>query len=159
MSKNRKHVRRACMSHVQEKLKAHEKLTRHQDEHRDETKQIKVGDKVLLDENDPRIATSEHNTDRATPFTVMNIFPHGTIEVTHIVVRNFKVFPNQHGQAHGRTLGHAHTTGSDTAVRYGRVKTKCGRSERSRTRPCDTAVCTNTPKEHGRGPNSRHAQI
>ncbi|PPR93871.1 hypothetical protein GOBAR_AA26802 [Gossypium barbadense] len=76
---------------VKEKPKAHEKSKRHHDEHRDETKQIQVGDKVLLDENDPRIATLEHNMDRATPFTVMNIFPHVTVEVTHTVFKTFKV--------------------------------------------------------------------
>ncbi|PPS15104.1 hypothetical protein GOBAR_AA05477 [Gossypium barbadense] len=76
---------------VKEKPKAHEKSKRHHNEHRDETRQIKVGDKVLLDENDPRIATLEHITDRATPFTVMNIFPHSTVEVTHTVFGTFKV--------------------------------------------------------------------
>ncbi|PPS04292.1 hypothetical protein GOBAR_AA16355 [Gossypium barbadense] len=76
---------------VKEKPKAHEKSKRHHDEYRDETKQIKVRDKVLLDENDPRIATLEHNTDRETPFTVMNIFPHDIVEVTHTIFGTFKI--------------------------------------------------------------------
>ncbi|PPS04517.1 hypothetical protein GOBAR_AA16145 [Gossypium barbadense] len=43
--------------------------------------QLKVGDKVLLDAANPRIATSEPN--RAITFTVLNIFSYGTVEVTH----------------------------------------------------------------------------
>ncbi|PPR97522.1 hypothetical protein GOBAR_AA23148 [Gossypium barbadense] len=122
---------------IKEKPKAHEKLKRHHNEYRDETKQIKFGYKVLLDENDPRIATLEHNTDRVTPFTAMNIFPHGIVEVTHTVFRTFKFSrskslteslntdgPNLHGQAHGRALGRARTTGGDTTVRYCYVKTE-----------------------------------
>ncbi|PPS12996.1 hypothetical protein GOBAR_AA07637 [Gossypium barbadense] len=71
--------------------------------------QLKVGDKVLLDATDPRITTSEPN--RTILFTVLNIFPYGTIEVTHSKFGIFKVFSNLHGQAHRRALGSAHTTG------------------------------------------------
>ncbi|PPR93745.1 hypothetical protein GOBAR_AA26926 [Gossypium barbadense] len=114
---------------VKEKPKPHEKSKRHHNEHRDETKQIKVGDKVLLDENNLRIATLEHNTERATPFTILNIFPYGTVEVTHSKFDMFKFltskslteslntgFPNPHGQVHGSALGRAHTTGDDMAM-------------------------------------------
>ncbi|PPS06847.1 hypothetical protein GOBAR_AA13802 [Gossypium barbadense] len=49
--------------------------------------QLKVGDKVLLDAADPRIATSESNGE--IPLTVLNIFPYGTVEVIH---PNFGIF-------------------------------------------------------------------
>ncbi|KAG8486633.1 hypothetical protein CXB51_020062 [Gossypium anomalum] len=40
---------------------------------------VQVRDKVLLDAADPHVATSEPNG--AIPFTVLNIFPYGTVEV------------------------------------------------------------------------------
>ncbi|PPS10396.1 hypothetical protein GOBAR_AA10246 [Gossypium barbadense] len=43
--------------------------------------QLKVGDRVLLDVADPHIATSKSNGE--IPFTVLNIFPYGTVEVIH----------------------------------------------------------------------------
>ncbi|PPS18794.1 hypothetical protein GOBAR_AA01789 [Gossypium barbadense] len=91
---------------VNEKPKAHEKSKRHNDEHRDETKQIKVGDKVLLDENDPQITTLEHNTEKVTPFKVMNIFSHGTVEVTHTVFGTFKAWEKRMKQ--DTTVRHDH---------------------------------------------------
>ncbi|PPS17151.1 hypothetical protein GOBAR_AA03420 [Gossypium barbadense] len=51
--------------------------------------QLKVGDKVLLDATDPRIATSEPNEE--IPLTVLSIFPYGTIEVVHPKFGTFKV--------------------------------------------------------------------
>ncbi|PPR95023.1 hypothetical protein GOBAR_AA25649 [Gossypium barbadense] len=77
--------------YVKEKPKAHDESKRRHDECRDEIKQFKVGDKVLLDEKDPRIATSEFNTNRVTPFTVLNVFPYDTIEVYHSKFDTFKV--------------------------------------------------------------------
>ncbi|PPS10417.1 hypothetical protein GOBAR_AA10227 [Gossypium barbadense] len=44
--------------------------------------QLKVGDKVLLDAADPRICTSEPNG--AIPFSILNIFPYGTVESSMI---------------------------------------------------------------------------
>ncbi|PPR95206.1 hypothetical protein GOBAR_AA25461 [Gossypium barbadense] len=46
----------------------------------DETKQFKIDDKVLLDENDLRIATSKLNTNGVIPFTVLNVFSYDTVE-------------------------------------------------------------------------------
>ncbi|KAK5823815.1 hypothetical protein PVK06_018578 [Gossypium arboreum] len=63
-----------------EKPKVHDESKRHLDEREDETTKFKVGDKVLLDDKDPRIATSELNTNGATPFTILNIFSYGTVE-------------------------------------------------------------------------------
>ncbi|PPS00289.1 hypothetical protein GOBAR_AA20379 [Gossypium barbadense] len=60
-------------THVKEKPKAHDESKQHHDERKNETKQFKVGDKVLLDEKDPRIATSELNANRVTPFMVLYI--------------------------------------------------------------------------------------
>ncbi|PPR88964.1 hypothetical protein GOBAR_AA31714 [Gossypium barbadense] len=51
--------------------------------------QLKVGDKVQLDVADPHITTSEPNG--AILFTVLNIFPYGTVEVTHSKFSTFKV--------------------------------------------------------------------
>ncbi|PPS07225.1 hypothetical protein GOBAR_AA13416 [Gossypium barbadense] len=96
-----------------------------------------------------------HNEDRdrmkATPFTVMDIFPHGTVEVTHTVFGTFKVFQKPHGQAHGLALGRAHTTGGDTAVRDGRVKIerKCSPTRDSiRGHDCATWPWTKLSKQH-----------
>ncbi|PPS18920.1 hypothetical protein GOBAR_AA01659 [Gossypium barbadense] len=55
----------------------------------DETNQFKVGDKVLLDDTDPHITNSELN--RTIPFTILNVFPYGTVEVTHTDFDTFKV--------------------------------------------------------------------
>ncbi|KAG8498696.1 hypothetical protein CXB51_005123 [Gossypium anomalum] len=74
-----------------EKPKVHDESKRHHDEYRGETKQFKVGDKVLLDEKDPRIATLELNTNGATPFTVLNVFPYSTVKVNHSQFGTFKV--------------------------------------------------------------------
>ncbi|PPS08563.1 hypothetical protein GOBAR_AA12085 [Gossypium barbadense] len=51
--------------------------------------QLKVGDKVLLDAVDPRIATPEPNEE--IPLTVLSIFPYGTFEVIHPKFDKFKV--------------------------------------------------------------------
>ncbi|PPS08080.1 hypothetical protein GOBAR_AA12571 [Gossypium barbadense] len=77
---------------IQEKPKVHEESKLRHDEHRNETKQFKIEDKVLLAEKDPRIATFEHNTNEVTPLTVLNIFPHGTVKVTHTEFRTFKSY-------------------------------------------------------------------
>ncbi|PPS02993.1 hypothetical protein GOBAR_AA17675 [Gossypium barbadense] len=52
-----------------------------------------VREKVLLDDADPRITNSEPN--RAIPFTILNIFPYGIVEVTHADFGTFKVNNNR----------------------------------------------------------------
>ncbi|PPS16017.1 hypothetical protein GOBAR_AA04560 [Gossypium barbadense] len=63
-------------AHVKKKPKAHDESKQHHDERKNERKQFKVGDKVLLDGKDHRIATLELNTNGVTPFTVLNVFPY-----------------------------------------------------------------------------------
>ncbi|PPR95955.1 hypothetical protein GOBAR_AA24707 [Gossypium barbadense] len=110
--KELKHVQRAYMSHAQVTTKGpiYEER-RHQINELDEwqiqkpithdkpkprhdglnvlSDQLKVGDKVLLDAAEPRIAIFEPNG--AIPFTVLNIFPYGTVEVTHSKFSTVKV--------------------------------------------------------------------
>ncbi|PPR93574.1 hypothetical protein GOBAR_AA27093 [Gossypium barbadense] len=76
--------------------------------------QLKVGDKVLLDAADPHIATTKPNEE--IPFTVLNIFLFGTVEVTNRVFDHR--LPTPHGQSHSRVT----TTEEKTTVRYGLVK-------------------------------------
>ncbi|PPS06975.1 hypothetical protein GOBAR_AA13670 [Gossypium barbadense] len=81
----------------------------------------------------PRIATPEPNG--TIPLTVLSIFPYGTVEVIHPKFSTFKSWSTLSNQ-HGRASIH---TGMEEVneVGHGRV-----------TWPCDTAVCTNTPKGH-----------
>ncbi|PPS05709.1 hypothetical protein GOBAR_AA14935 [Gossypium barbadense] len=53
-------------------------------------KQLKVGDKVLLDAADPHIVTTTPNEE--IPLTVLSIFPFGTVEVSHPKFGTFKAF-------------------------------------------------------------------
>ncbi|PPS19508.1 hypothetical protein GOBAR_AA01103 [Gossypium barbadense] len=78
-------------THVKEKPRIHDEPKRLHHELKDETNQFKIDNQVLLDKTDPRIATSEHNVNGATPFTVVNIFPYGTVEVNHSKFGTFKV--------------------------------------------------------------------
>ncbi|PPR97240.1 hypothetical protein GOBAR_AA23427 [Gossypium barbadense] len=71
------------------KLRTHDKPKPRHDGLNVLSNQLKVGDKVLLDVADPCIATYEPNG--AIPFTVLNIFPYGTVEVTHSKFSTFKV--------------------------------------------------------------------
>ncbi|PPR83110.1 hypothetical protein GOBAR_AA37603 [Gossypium barbadense] len=50
--------------------------------------QLKVGDKVFLDVVDPHIVTTTPNEE--IPFTVLSIFPFGTVEVSHPKFGTFK---------------------------------------------------------------------
>ncbi|PPR95343.1 hypothetical protein GOBAR_AA25329 [Gossypium barbadense] len=95
------------------KPRTHDKPKPRHDELNISPNQLKVGDKVLLDAADPRIATSEPNGE--IPLTVLSIFPYGTVEVIHAKFD---------GKAHGRALGCVHTTGGNTAMRYGRMETE-----------------------------------
>ncbi|PPR85994.1 hypothetical protein GOBAR_AA34698 [Gossypium barbadense] len=74
------------------KLKLHDaKPKRLHEELKDGTNHLKAWDYVLLDETDPQIATLKLNKNGATPFTVLNVFPYGTVEVTHSEFGTFKV--------------------------------------------------------------------
>ncbi|PPS09463.1 hypothetical protein GOBAR_AA11174 [Gossypium barbadense] len=78
-------------THVKEKLKEHDKeLERRHNEHMNVLNQFKVGDNVLLDKTDPRISISELDANGSNPFTVLNIFPYGTVKVTHSEFDTFK---------------------------------------------------------------------
>ncbi|PPR90203.1 hypothetical protein GOBAR_AA30480 [Gossypium barbadense] len=77
-----------------------EKLKLCQNEPDTSPNQLKVGDKVLLDAADPHIVTTTPN--EKIPLMVLSIFPFGTVEVSHPKFGTFKVFPQRHGQAHGR---------------------------------------------------------
>ncbi|PPR87761.1 hypothetical protein GOBAR_AA32929 [Gossypium barbadense] len=52
--------------------------------------QLKIGDRVLLDAADPHIVTSTSNEEIL--FTVLSIFPFGTVEVRHPKFGTFKAF-------------------------------------------------------------------
>ncbi|PPS03420.1 hypothetical protein GOBAR_AA17240 [Gossypium barbadense] len=76
--------------------------------------QLKVGDKVLFGAVDLYIVTTRPDEDiPLTIFTLLlpdqmkisllrYIFPFSTVEVSHPKFGTFKVFPQRHGQAHGR---------------------------------------------------------
>ncbi|PPR99636.1 hypothetical protein GOBAR_AA21031 [Gossypium barbadense] len=81
-----------------------------------EPNQLKVGDKVLLDAVDPHIVTTTPNEE--IPLTVLNIFPYGTVEVSHPKFDTFK-----HTLPGTRVcLKSWPNRGRDTAVRDGRVE-------------------------------------
>ncbi|PPR86198.1 hypothetical protein GOBAR_AA34493 [Gossypium barbadense] len=71
------------------KPRTHDKLKPRHDELNVTPNQLKVGDKVLLHAEDPRISTCEPNG--AIPFTVLSIFPYRTVEVIHPKFSTFKV--------------------------------------------------------------------
>ncbi|PPS00753.1 hypothetical protein GOBAR_AA19906 [Gossypium barbadense] len=72
-----------------QKLRTPDKQKSSQDKLNTSPNQLKVGDKVLLDVVDPRIATPEPNEE--IPLTVLSIFPYGTVEVIHPKFDTFKV--------------------------------------------------------------------
>ncbi|PPR94043.1 hypothetical protein GOBAR_AA26628 [Gossypium barbadense] len=72
-----------------QKPKTPDKQKLSQDELNTSSNQLKVGDKVLLDVADPCITTSKPNEE--IPFTVLSIFPYGTVEVIHPKFGTFKV--------------------------------------------------------------------
>ncbi|PPR88167.1 hypothetical protein GOBAR_AA32522 [Gossypium barbadense] len=74
---------------VKEKSRIHDERKQCHDKLKGESNQLKVGDKVLVDEADPPVATFEPNG--AIPFAVLNIFPYGIVEVTHSEFGTFKV--------------------------------------------------------------------
>ncbi|PPS18050.1 hypothetical protein GOBAR_AA02524 [Gossypium barbadense] len=128
-------------------LRTHDKPKPHHNELTEAPNQLKVGDKVLLDGADPRIATSEPNG--VVHLTVLNIFPYGTVEVIHPKFDTFK--------AHRRALGRAHTTGGDKAIRYGCATwpwAKLPKQHGHRTRSCLETVV-----EHGRATHLCHSPV
>ncbi|PPS04554.1 hypothetical protein GOBAR_AA16123 [Gossypium barbadense] len=64
---------------VKEKPRIHDQSRQFHGKLKGESNQLKVGDKVLLDEADPRVATSEPNG--AILFAILNIFPYDTVKV------------------------------------------------------------------------------
>ncbi|PPR95908.1 hypothetical protein GOBAR_AA24760 [Gossypium barbadense] len=72
-----------------QKLKTPVKPKLSQDNFNTSPNQLKVGDKVLLDVVDPRIATLEPNEE--IPLTVLSIFLYGTVKVIHPKFGIFKV--------------------------------------------------------------------
>ncbi|KAA3488422.1 Pol polyprotein [Gossypium australe] len=73
-------------THFKEKLGKHD-----EPKQLPEPNQFKIEDQVLLDKTDPRIATSDLDTNEKTSFTVLNIFPYETVEVTNPTLGTFKV--------------------------------------------------------------------
>ncbi|PPS14575.1 hypothetical protein GOBAR_AA06003 [Gossypium barbadense] len=98
----------------------HDKSKPRHDELNISPKQLKVGDKVLLEVADPRIATSEPNG--AIPLTL--IAGMRSINSSHHHDHATERFSNPYGRAHRCALGRAHTMRGDTTVRYCRVKTE-----------------------------------
>ncbi|PPR96404.1 hypothetical protein GOBAR_AA24266 [Gossypium barbadense] len=71
------------------KSKTHDKPKLRQNELNTFPKQLKVGDKVLLDAADPHIVTTTSNEEIC--LTVLSILPFGTVEVSHPKFDTFKV--------------------------------------------------------------------
>ncbi|KAA3465596.1 Integrase, catalytic core [Gossypium australe] len=68
-------------THFKEKLGTHEaKPKQKYVKLKYEPNKFKIGDQVLLNKTDPRIATSDLDTNEEIPFEVLNIFPYGTVE-------------------------------------------------------------------------------
>ncbi|PPS00610.1 hypothetical protein GOBAR_AA20052 [Gossypium barbadense] len=72
-----------------QKLRTSDEPKLSQDKLNSSTNQLKVGDKVLLDATNPRIATPGPNEE--IPLTALSIFPYGTVEVIHPKFSTFKV--------------------------------------------------------------------
>ncbi|KAK5833499.1 hypothetical protein PVK06_017342 [Gossypium arboreum] len=71
------------------KLRTHDKPNPHHDDLTIAPNQLKVGDKVLLDTTNPRIAPTEPNG--TIPLTVLSTLPQGTVKVIHPKFDTFKV--------------------------------------------------------------------
>ncbi|PPS00324.1 hypothetical protein GOBAR_AA20338 [Gossypium barbadense] len=71
------------------KPRIHDKPKLRQNELNTFPNQLKVADKVLLDAADPHIVTTKLNEE--IPFTVLSIFPFGTVKVSHPKFGTFKV--------------------------------------------------------------------
>ncbi|PPS08046.1 hypothetical protein GOBAR_AA12591 [Gossypium barbadense] len=107
-------------THVEEKPKEQNKLKRHHDKRRDETKQFEVGDKILLEEKDHRIATSKHNTNGVIPFRPYFDQIDNRGEEFQLLNPSW---PHEiEGLAYGCVLGRGLTTGRRYGRGHGRVK-------------------------------------
>ncbi|PPR90708.1 hypothetical protein GOBAR_AA29976 [Gossypium barbadense] len=71
------------------KPRTHDKPKLRQNKLNTFSRQLKVGDKVLLDAADPHIVTTTPNEE--IPLTVLSIFPFGIVEVSHPKFGTFKV--------------------------------------------------------------------
>ncbi|PPR95734.1 hypothetical protein GOBAR_AA24942 [Gossypium barbadense] len=69
-----------------------------------------------------------HDESREIHFMVLNVFPYGTVEVTHSKFDTFKGLKLPKLDKHGLKEIH-----------------RCGRSEQRSTQPCDTTVGTTRP--------------
>ncbi|PPS16149.1 hypothetical protein GOBAR_AA04435 [Gossypium barbadense] len=101
------------------KLRTHDRLKLRQNKADTSPNQLKVGDKVLLDAADPHIVTTTPNEE--IPLTVLNIFPFGTVEVSHFKFGSFKVNTGVGTEKHGRVRGKARFCFFDTGVRHARA--------------------------------------
>ncbi|PPR93039.1 hypothetical protein GOBAR_AA27629 [Gossypium barbadense] len=70
------------------KLRTHDKPKLRQNKADTSPNQLKVGDKVLLEVADPHIVTTTPNEEIS--LTILNIFPFGTVEVSHPKFGTFK---------------------------------------------------------------------
>ncbi|PPR81183.1 hypothetical protein GOBAR_AA39531 [Gossypium barbadense] len=90
---------------------------------------ITIQDEEGLVEPEPKPSRPSGSTskpNREIPLMVLSIFPYDTVEVIHPKFGMFTEMltfgKGKHGLIYRRALGCAHTTGRDTAVRYGCVK-------------------------------------
>ncbi|PPS06040.1 hypothetical protein GOBAR_AA14604 [Gossypium barbadense] len=112
------------------KPRTHDKPKPCHDELNVAPKHLKVGDKVLLEAADPRIATSKPN--EAIPLTVLSIFPYARMRSVN----------SSHHHDHvpeRRALGRANTMGGDTTV-LKQAKFFLSTGYDKWPQPCDVAV-------------------
>ncbi|PPR92687.1 hypothetical protein GOBAR_AA27984 [Gossypium barbadense] len=130
------------------KSRTHDKPKLRQNKADTSPNQLKVGDKVLLDDADPHIVTTTPN--KEIPLTVLSIFPFSAVEVSHSKFGTFK-----HTRSGTRAcLKPWPNRRRDTVVRYGRVeaghdfpKTRDAINSHGRA----TWPWVNLIGEHGRG--------
>ncbi|PPR90646.1 hypothetical protein GOBAR_AA30038 [Gossypium barbadense] len=130
------------------KSRTHDKSKLRQNKPDTTSNQLKVGDKVLLDAADHHIVTTTPNEE--IPLTVLNIFPFGTVEVSHPKFGTFKhTWPGTRA-----CLKPWRNKGRDTVVRYGRVEAGHDFPKtRGAINPHDHATWSwvNLIGDHGRG--------
>ncbi|PPS08778.1 hypothetical protein GOBAR_AA11867 [Gossypium barbadense] len=130
------------------KPRTHDKLKLRKNKSDTSPNQLKVGDTILLDVVDPHINTTTPNEE--IPLMVLNIFPFGTVEVSHPKFGTFK-----HTWLDTRAcLRPWPSRGRNTTVRYSRVEAG---HDFPKTRDeinlhgCATSPWVNLIGEHGRG--------
>ncbi|PPR83123.1 hypothetical protein GOBAR_AA37590 [Gossypium barbadense] len=97
-----------------------EEQKQHHDEFNERTNQFKVGDQVWLDKKDPRIITTELKANRVTPFTILKVYPYGTVEVTHSHFDTFKALTARK-RSFNSLIHHDHMNASQRAPREGHM--------------------------------------